>query len=882
MKNNKITRRNFVQQSVIASAAIPIAGALLQGCKSSDPSKKRMFNDKYENEYLNRVAFPIGGMGAGMFCIEGTGAISHMSVRHNPDLFNEPTMYAAIHLKGVENGTKVIEGQSPEWKRYGQRNSGGGMGDASWGLPRFEKASFMSRFPFAEIELQDINLPVDVKMKVWSPFIPTDEDNSSLPVGAIEYTFHNTGTKTLETIFSYTSRNFMTARGSGGNAGGGTRQAPRGFATVKPINNGFILSQAASEANPAAQGDFAIFTDNPQTVVDHCLFRGGWFDAMTMNWNNLCAGIMKNNAPVESNSPGASLSVPLTLSPGEKKTVNLYMAWYVPKSTLRNGGDAVTEEDKPNVVNCCEGLDSACCDQGEGFYRPWYSSKFENVEGVVGYWLKNYSDLKSKSQIFTDAFFASTLPDEVKEAIAVNLSIIKSPTVLRQHDGRLWGWEGCNDSSGCCSGTCTHVWNYAQAIPHLFPAMERSLRETEFMISQNKAGHQTFRTALPIRPVEHGFHSAADGQLGGIMKAYREWRVSGNTEWLKTLYPNIKQSLDYCIGTWDPREVGALEEPHHNTYDIEFWGPDGMCTSFYTGALQAITLMGKAIGEDVRRYETLLTKSKEYMENILYDGEYFIQNIRWKDLDAPDPTKLESWTVSYSDEAKEILTKEGPKYQYGTGCLSDGVLGSWISLVCGMPEIFDKKKITSHLIAIHKYNLKENLIEHTNPQRPTYAMGDDGGLLLCSWPKGGKLQLPFVYSDEVWTGIEYQVASHLMFEGEVEKGLEIVRVCRNRYDGRVRNPFNEYECGSWYARAMSSYGMIEGLTGIRFDAVDGTLYIDSRIGNNFTSFLSTNTGFGNVGLKNGKPFVDIKHGAIPVKKCVVSGIEIALTHFEYS
>ena len=117
------------------------------------------------------------------------------------------------------------------------------------------------------------------------------------------------------------------------------------------------------------------------------------------------------------------------------------------------------------------------------------------------------------------------------------------------------------------------------------------------------------------------------------------------------------------------------------------------------------------------------------------------------------------------------MEKEGPKYQYGKGCLSDGVVGAWLSLVCGLDEAIDRKKILSHLLSVHKYNLKRNLRKHVNPQRSTFALGDEGGLLLCSWPKGGKLQLPFVYSNEVWTGIEYQVASHLMFEGEVEKDL---------------------------------------------------------------------------------------------------------------
>jgi hypothetical protein len=224
----------------------------------------------------------------------------------------------------------------------------------------------------------------------------------------------------------------------------------------------------------------------------------------------------------------------------------------------------------------------------------------------------------------------------------------------------------------------------------------------------------------------------------------------------------------------------------------------------------------------------------------------------------------------YSDEAQTLLEKEGPKYQYGTGCLSDGVLGAWIASVCGLNDPFDREKIESHLMAVHKNNLKHDLSDHANPQRPAYAFGDEGGLLLCSWPKGGKLSLPFVYSDEVWTGIEYQVAAHLMLLGKVEEGLDIVRTCRDRYDGRRRNPFNEYECGHWYARALASYGMLQGLTGVRFDAVDKTLHVDSRVGD-FVSFLSTETGFGTVRLNNGKASLQVVYGNIPVQKVMISG-----------
>jgi uncharacterized protein (DUF608 family) len=429
----------------------------------------------------------------------------------------------------------------------------------------------------------------------------------------------------------------------------------------------------------------------------------------------------------------------------------------------------------------------------------------------------------------------------------------------------MWCWEGCSDNSGCCSGSCTHVWNYAQALPHLFPSLERTLRETEFGVSQDDRGHQTFRSALPIRPVKHDFHAAADGQLGGIVKTYREWRVSGDTEWLRRLWPQVRRSLDYCIETWDPGRRGVVEEPHHNTYDIEFWGPDGMCTSFYVAALEAAVRMGRSLGQDVAEYAALRDKGATFAEKDLFDGEYFIQKIQWEGLRAKSPMETESFGGAYSAEAIELLKKEGPKYQYGSGCLSDGVLGAWMAATAGIADVLDRGKVASHLRAVHRHNLKKDLSTHANPQRPSYACGREGGLLLCTWPKGGRLSLPFVYSDEVWTGIEYQVASHLMLVGLVEEGLEIVRTCRDRYDGRVRNPFNEYECGHWYARAMSSYGLLQGLSGARYDAVEKVLYVQPSIKGDFRSFLSTATGYGTVGIRGGKPFLEVRHGTVEVK-----------------
>ena len=998
--------RSLTARFLLAAMALLLSGST--PCHAAG-QPTRPFNGPYSGEHLNRIAFPIGGIGSGMFCLEGTGAISHMSVRHRMEFNHEPTTFAALCVIGDDDHkqvARVLEGPIPDWKYFGRSGTGNGAVGSTYGLPRFQQAEFQARFPFATIKLQDAAVPFDVEIVGFSPFTPPQADLSSLPIGALEYRFKNRSQETRQAVFSLNSWNFM------------------GKGSIGPIEGGFVLYATAGDDRDD-NGAFAFFVDGEKAVVDHCWFRGGWWDAFTIAWNNVEKAVLLDNPPVPSNAPGASLSVPMTLKPGEEKTVRLLTCWYVPNTKLRYGnriaagpafrtapshgtaanvqqpvsgflgkglantfdpdgdgptgtltspefkvdkrylhflvgggdfagqtcvnliadgigshsavgkqseslawatfdlaevkgrqakveivdrsadawghiladhfilsdepidalqtgqGNAVTDDaDRVTLLQDFEGTDygkwvadpppkTRCCEEGEECdeeipenYVPWYSKKFANVAEVAQYWRTHYDKLRDRSALFRDTFYDTTLPPEVVEAVAANLTILKSPTVLRQHDGRLWCYEGCSDSSGCCAGSCTHVWNYAQAICHLFPSLARGMRQTEYFESQAETGRQAFRANLPIAP-GGGMFDASDGQLGGIMKAYREWRISGNDVWLREFWPQIKGSLDYMIEKYDPRYSGLLEEDHHNTYDINYFGPDGHCGSFYLGALTAAVKMGQSLGKDVTLYEELLQKGKKRMEAELFNGEYFIQIVQKEGLDHNfRPINPDDQSAAYRRVA-EIVNQQGPKYQYGTGCLADGVLGLWMAAVCGIDEeIIPREKVRSHLLAIHKYNFLDDLSAHANPQRPTFAMGNDGGLLLCTWPRGDKPLLPFVYSDEVWTGIEYQVASHLMLLGCVEQGLDIVRACRLRYDGTRRNPFNEYECGHWYARALSSYGLVQGLTGVRYDAVSKTLQVDSQVGD-FRSFLCTETGFGTVELKDGKTSIEVKWGTIP-------------------
>jgi len=151
-------RRKFLKDIGMGSVtaglmptSILIAGeqeTVSNGEKRTDQyGTKHQYNGSYTGEYLNRIAFPVGGIGAGMFCVEGTGAISHVSIRNKPEIFNEPGVFAAISIKGLKNASKILEGPVPDWKKFGIPDAGNGLGGSTAGLPRFAKAVLLPGFP---------------------------------------------------------------------------------------------------------------------------------------------------------------------------------------------------------------------------------------------------------------------------------------------------------------------------------------------------------------------------------------------------------------------------------------------------------------------------------------------------------------------------------------------------------------------------------------------------------------------------------------------------------------------------------------------------------------------------------------------------------------
>jgi non-lysosomal glucosylceramidase len=758
----------------------------------------------FEGRTLNEVAFPLGGIGTGTISLGGRGNLRDWEIFNRPGKgVHMPFTFFSLYFE--QNGKKLVRVleapiEPPFTTGFGFRRI------FVPGLPRMEKARFKGEYPFAAVELSDSQVPLEITLEAFNPLIPLEPDDSGIPAFVLRYRVKNTGSAPAKITIAGSVINPVGYDGVGPIDGLGHEKFGQNVNEIKttPTLRGLAMSSRKVKPEEAGFGTMALTTPWPEvTYLTHWV-RGDWWDDLQIFWDDFSAdGKLKDLAEV-SPSPDkqtdvGTLGLMATVGPGQEVVLPFIVSWSF-----------------PNVLNYFDVVP----EQRGRIFKNYYAAKYPDAWSAAEYLQANLVRLESQSRAFHDAFFGTTLPPYVLDAVSSQAAIIRTTTGFRLEGGNYFGFEGCGDQGGCCPLNCAHVWNYAQSLAFLFPSLERTMRETDFLNNVKADGAMVFRTSLPLGSgVLWGFKSAADGQMGRIISLYRDWQISGDLNWLKKLWPQAKKALDYAWVQWDADHDGLMEGEQHNTYDIEFFGPNSMMGAFYLGALKAGTAMAAATGDIVsaKKYLAMYDKGRAAYDNVLWNGEFYVQKYA------------------------RVMEK---KYQYGDGCLSDMLLGQWLGMVSGLGRYLPAERIKSSLGAIYKYNFLNDFRNFSNVQR-TYALNDEKGLLLCSWPKGGRPPLPFPYSDEVWTGIEYQVASHLIYEGLLEEGLSVVKAVRDRYDGFRRNPWNEVECGHHYARAMSSWGVLLALSGQSYSGPEMRMGFDPKMNaGDFRTVWTTGSGWG--------------------------------------
>ena len=757
-----------------------------------------------EGQNLKEIAFPLGGIGTGTVSLGGRGNLRDWEIFNRPGKgVNLPFTFFSLYFEeeGGRKGVRVLEGPltPPFTGRDGVRRT------EVPGLPRMEKARFIGEYPLARVELEDSRVPLAISLEAFNPFIPLRPEESGIPAVVLSYRIKNLSRQRVKVTVAGSLLNPIGFDGEGEIGGVGNEKLGQNLNQLRqtPLLSGLFMSSKKAEPGASTFGTMALATPWKNiTYLTHWV-RGDWWDDLQIFWDDFARDGRLKDLAEESPSPEnrtdvGSLGLEATVEPFEEVTLPFVLAWHF-----------------PNVLNYFD----IVRERRGGLLKNHYAERYADAWAAAEHLITNLPALEKETRLFHDALFSTTMPPYVVDAVSSQMSTIRTTTCFWLEGGQFFGFEGCNDRGGCCPLNCAHVWKYEQSLAFLFPSLERSMRETDFLTQVRPDGAMIFRTSLPLGGSFWDFRPAADGQMGRIISLYRDWQISGDNEFLKRLWPQAKKALEYAWTSWDADKDGIMEGEQHNTYDIEFYGPNSMMGGFYLGALLAGSKMAEAMGdgEAAKLYLDVLEKGKKRFNELLWNGEYYVQKY------------------------DQVMEK---KYQYGEGCLSDQVLGQWLAMAAGLGRFLPEDRLKTTLGSIFRHNFRTDFRDYSNVQR-TYALNDEKGLLLCSWPKGGRPPLPFVYSDEVWTGIEYHVASHLLYEGLLQEGLSIVRAVRDRHDGWRRNPWDEVECGHHYARAMSSWGLLLALSGFEYSGVRMTLgFAPPLYAEDFRTFWSAGSGWG--------------------------------------
>lgn len=771
----------------------------------------------YRGAELTTIGMPCGGIMAGQLYVRGDGTLANWWIANNA--YN--TGY------GVE-GLLNFDTPLGPWKVCYQTFEPPGYIDQGFRITvdngrekqsrelskkDFDDISFIGEYPIAFIRYASRTnpLPVEVRSTVYSPFIPLNAKESATPATILTYEVTNTSDETVKVDLTGWMQNLVCI-------------------DLKDCASGSLRNRVVP--GPTMQSVYMDMDVSRSTVAPDHAYMGNLALSVLDPAAEATADASEENCPYAEASLGTPLNGVLTshitLKKGESRRITYILSWYFPNRPLSYKG---SEWNKPLPQNA---------PPIGNMYANWYNSSLDVARQLA----TNLPRLEKETLTFHDTYYNQTsLPYWLIHRILMPVSTLATETCQWWATDKFWAWEGV----GSCEGTCTHVWGYAQAMAALFPELERNLREkTDYSVSLRPDG------AILSRNGEHGV--LIDGHASVILRMYREHLMSKNRYFLSRNWDKIKRSIRYLIEE-DGNEDGLIVKKQPNTYDIAFHGANTYVGGLYLAALRAGEKMAVLMND---------TAAASLYKKIYGAGS------------GNSMDRL--WNEAYGYFTQEVNEKEYPVHQYGKGCLSDQLFGqTWADLL-RLGSLYPDEAIERTLCAIWDYNWTPDVGPQTRLHLPEryYAHDGEPGLLVCTWPFSSHPGEAGVrYRDEVWTGIEYQVATDMIFRGKTEEGLAMVKAVHSRYDGTKHNPWNEVECGDHYARAMASYGVLTAIQDYWYDGPKGVMGFAPKIGADlFKGFFTSAEGWGNLSQTRTKTrqenSVEVKYGRLTLSQLRLS------------
>jgi uncharacterized protein (DUF608 family) len=686
----EVNRRDFVRVLGLGLTALPAAtapgeaeGRRSGGSVSPPDSRLREVLDDpewpslvaYDEEHLSRIALPIGGIGTGTVSLGGRGDLRDWEIMNRPAKGFVPAAggvapFLALYARqGDGPGTcRLLEGPLDAHAFEGSHGSPVVTGN----LPRFRQCAFAAAYPFGRVMLGDPDVPLDVHLKAFNPLVPADADASGIPLAVLTIELRNHTQDAVSAAVAMTLPNFIGMDGSqittewkGDLVPTGARRNRNEVREAGGLRGLFLSSEGVAADHPA-WGTIALATAATHDVTTRTAWeRPRWGVPLLDFWDDFSAdGRLDDRPPAaDLDMPIASLAASVEVPARAVRQIALLLAWHFPNRQTWTPENPSVPEDR--IGN-------------------YYTMRYADAWDVLQREAPNVASLERRSARFVRTIAASALPPVVKEAALFNLSTLRTQTCFRTPDGRFYGFEGSNNRTGCCHGSCTHVWNYEQATAFLFGDLAWTMRDVEFAHATDDRGLMSFRVSLPLGRKPFG-KAAADGQMGTLLKLYRDWQLSGRDEELRRLWPRARKALEFCWipGGWDADRDGVMEGCQHNTMDVEYYGPNPQMGLWYLGALRAAEEMARHVGDDAfaQTCRTLFESGRAWIDAHLFNGEYYRHEVR-----APRQA---------SDIAPDLLVGMGaadptsPEFQLADGCLIDQLVGQYMAHVCGLGYLVD-------------------------------------------------------------------------------------------------------------------------------------------------------------------------------------------------
>lgn len=880
MSSKKINRRQFIQTAATVAAATALtdsstASSLGQIKKTMQKQDKSPDFKKTEGfqSLINHVSgIPLGGIGAGTvelrpdgyfhdWLIFNTGGWAPSQPDHERDA--RPDMPAGA----LSFSIRTKQGTDVKVRRLGIREDQNELYSLGW-VQSVEGIRFNGRFPIAELDYQDATLPVEVSALAFSPVIPHDSRISGTPGFTIEFTVKNTSTKPVEvSLLSMLKNPVAWGLPDRKLANAVKHDASSACLTMSTSANGPKLSSIGSLSLSVNGG-------KPSWIAadsDGYLGNGGWrWTPYGNSYESVFLEFTEDGALTNSSVPhDLYKSLPTTneeiekLTDGELKTLAGQMRSYASldafaRKLLRVSNEGFTRDLLIGFLKVCR--DRLIGEKGDQLPNSWnngalctwlklkpgekqtvrftlswffphhfsergpemghaYENWFSDSESVNRFMVKNFSEHKKKVLAFVDTLFDTNLPEEMPACWSSQLSTLTKCTWWTKV-GQFAVWEGL----GCCGFHTTDItYQGSFNILALWPELQLGQMAMGAAFQRQDGRVHHFFTP-DLMQVDGGF-DRVDMNPQFVMLVCRDYMWTGNTDYLRRLWPNIVRAMANTAELDADGDGLPDHDTRRNTYDAwDFEGTPSYIASLWLGALRAGIRLATDLGEtqQVSQWTELLDKGSKAFETRLWNSEYY--------------------SLWNSGEARDEC------------CMSDQMSGEWFTNLMGIGHSLPPERVSAALKAVVKHNYSP-----------------DRGLMNATYPAEKPARYATYRNGQAaanWTGIEYAIASMMMDFGLYTEGLNVVKSVHRRYARAGRN-WNHVECGSHYYRAMSSWATLLAATGFKPDLPSQTLVLTPAAPR--TKLIApwiSSTGFGTINHNGTKLSLSCKSGTLGFKRLV--------------